>query len=356
MRLNKSNIEINRNKLKKIAQILFFWGVFQLSQNGFSQSIQFSQYYSSPMNLGPSFAGMVDGGRAVMNYRDQWPKIPGTFVTYAFSYDQYFSRMNSGLGFLIVRDQAGSGNLSLTDYGIVYSYDLAIDRIWHFRPGVQFKFSQRGIDFAKLVFGDQLSLAGATGQAPTIEVPPRTKNEYLDITSSALLYSAKYWIGFTIDHLLEPNQSLRGDQAKVPMKFSTYGGMRIPLSSKNRRRMFDREVENLTFSFYYRRQAGLDQLDLGAYWNKDPFVVGLWFRGMPVIRKSEQTGAKEKLDAVILLLGYKIFNLRFGYSYDFTVSKLMSSTGGSHEISLTYEFDVKLASKRKRAIISCPKF
>ena len=104
----------------------------------------------------------------------------------------------------------------------------------------------------------------------------------------------------------------------------------------------------------YKVQKQYDQLDLGAYWNHDPFTLGLWFRGMPVISKE----SLEKIDAVIVLVGYKIAYISFGYSYDFTISKLISSTGGFHEIFLIYEFnqDAALKRKRKRVTISCPKF
>ena len=62
--------------------------------------------------------------------------------------------------------------------------------------------------------------------------------------------------------------------------------------------------ENVTFVFNYRKQDIYDQLDLGAYWVKDPFTLGAWFRGLPVFSKSSQKYGG--LDAVILLVGYKI--------------------------------------------------
>jgi type IX secretion system PorP/SprF family membrane protein len=109
-----------------------------------AQKVQFSQFYAAPLVLSPSYTGLIDGSRVVFNYRDQWPNIPGTFTTYAFSYDQFFYRMKSGVGLSVVRDVAGSGNLSLTDIGLLYSYDLQINRKWHVRPGIKFKYGQRG--------------------------------------------------------------------------------------------------------------------------------------------------------------------------------------------------------------------
>ena len=42
---------------------------------GKTQDPQFPQFYSSPLYLAPSFAGATDGGRVILNYRDQWPQL-----------------------------------------------------------------------------------------------------------------------------------------------------------------------------------------------------------------------------------------------------------------------------------------
>ena len=68
------------------------------------------------MYLAPSFAGATQQHRIASTYRNQWPGIPNSkLVTYLFSYDHYFANFNSGVGFLFMRDVAGSGNLSTTN-------------------------------------------------------------------------------------------------------------------------------------------------------------------------------------------------------------------------------------------------
>ena len=44
------------------------------------------------------------------------------------------------------------------------------------------------------------------------------------------------------------------------------------------------------------------------------------------------------VDSAIVLVGVTWNNLRFGYSYDFTVSKVGGSSGGAHEISFSWDF------------------
>jgi type IX secretion system PorP/SprF family membrane protein len=223
------------------------------------------------------------------------------------------------------------------------------------RPGIKFKYGHRGIDIAKLIFGDQLNFNGPPNTAPSaitsLFIP---KTNYLDVDASLLAYHKLHWGGVTVSNLLRPNQSLVGYDSRLPIKVALFGGTRLLIKGDRMRR--HEITESVTFSAMYQRQAQNDQLDLGAYWTKTPFTLGLWFRGIPVFGK--QVGY-EALDAVIVMFGFEIFDLRFGYSYDYTLSKLtQSATGGAHEISIVYEFNKNLKAKRKQRpmIIPCPHF
>ncbi|MFN8257677.1 MAG: PorP/SprF family type IX secretion system membrane protein [Bacteroidales bacterium] len=329
-------------------------GMLLFSTDFLAQKVQFSQFYAAPLVLSPSYTGLIDGSRIVLNYRDQWPNIPGTFTTYAASYDQYFQKMKSGIGISFVRDEAGTGNLNLTDIGLLYSYDITANRYWHVRPGIRFKYGQRGIDIAKLIFGSQLDLDGPPASSSLDHSSTLAKTGYIDVDASALAYHSRYWGGITVANLLRPNQSLTGIESRVPIKVSLFGGTRIPIKGN---RLRSQEItESVTFTMLYQNQDGSDQLDLGAYWKKVPFTLGLWFRGIPVF--SKPTGY-EALDAVIVLIGYQIYDLRFGYSFDYTLSSLnQSATGGAHEVSIIYEFNknLKIKQKKRQVVIPCPDF
>jgi hypothetical protein len=89
---------------------------------------------------------------------------------------------------------------------------------------------------------------------------------------------------------------------------------------------------------------------VGVYYYKDPLIFGLWYRGIPFA--TSQAG-----DAIIGLLGIKTNQLHIGYSYDFTISNLISSTAGAHEVSLVYEFtSFNITPRRKVRAIPCPEF
>ena len=312
--------------------------------DSFGQDPTFSQFYANALYLSPSFAGATNEYRFALNYRNQWPAVPGVFHTYSISFDKALTNFNSGIGVLATYDVAGSGNLSTTNIGLIYSYDFNINKEWHIRPGVNFKFYYLGLDIGKLVFNSQITGSGTT---PSVTPPPFDNVADVDFATSALVYNDRTWAGLTLDHLLKPKTSFYGDESTVPMKLNIYGGAQI--LKKTRLRVKMQEVLSVAMNF--QKQGKFYQTDVGLYYYKNPLIFGIWYRGIPLV--TSQAG-----DAIIGLIGIKTEQLHIGYSYDFTISNLISSTGGAHEISLVYEFNnLSLGQLKKRIkAIPCPEF
>jgi hypothetical protein len=103
-------------------------------------------------------------------------------------------------------------------------------------------------------------------------------------------------------------------------------------------------------------QGPISQLDLGINYHIDPVSIGLWYRGKPF--QKTMIGSINQ-DALIFTMGLYLKNLNIGYSYDFNVSGLSTTTGGAHEISLIYEFAAKPIArqvKKTNKLIPCPTF
>src|SRR4030042_3814254 len=129
-----------------------------------AQDPQFSQFYSNPFYLAPSFAGAAEGSRVCASFRDQWISLPATFITYSFSYDHYFSNFNSGVGFLGYKDVAGTGQLGTLSVGVQYSYNFKIFQTVYARPGLHFSYREHGLAWDKLDFIDEV-MYGTEGTA-----------------------------------------------------------------------------------------------------------------------------------------------------------------------------------------------
>lgn len=316
-----------------------------------AQDAQYSQFYASPLYLNPAFAGANSCSRVATSYRQQWPGIPGKFTSYLVSFDHNFPSKNSSIGVLLTRDQAGSGQLASTSGSAMYAYQLNLSRKWTLSTGFQGTYTMRSINFYNLTFTDQL----VTGSGSTIEVPAYENVRYFDVSSGLVLFSRRFWAGFAAHHLNTPNQAMVHEDSPLPMKLSLHSGIQLPTGTSDAAKKKINE-RNITPTINYRHQGKFDQLDLGFYYTFSPVVLGVWYRGIPVMKSFNDNIIN---DGFIFVAGFTKDRFNFGYSYDVTVSKLASSTRGSHEISLSYQFCDPNTLKKKRKVqkfIPCAKF
>jgi type IX secretion system PorP/SprF family membrane protein len=297
-----------------------------------AQDPQFSQFYANPLYLNPAFAGSARCPRIALNYRNQWPGIPGNFVTYSASYDQHIDNIVGGLGVLVTNDRAGAGNLTTTTFSGMYSYQLSINHKLSIRAGIQATYFQKKLDWYNLTFGDQISDRNGFVYN-TAETPVLNRRGAPDFSAGVLAFSEKFYGGFAVHHLTEPAEGFVKVQAsRLPRKYTLHAGAVLPLS----------EFDELSISpnILYQQQGNFQQLNLGLYVNKSAVVGGVWYRHQ---------------DAVIVLIGFKQERYRIGYSYDVTVSRLSTASAGSHEVSLILNFKCKVKKKRFNTI-DCPTF
>lgn len=311
-----------------------------------AQDPQFTQFYAAPVYLNPAFTGLTYEHRFVANYRNQWPGISKTYQTYMAGYDYNLSEINSGLGFNVMQDRAGSAGLTHTQFGVNYAYHFKVSKVSEIRMGANLSYNMKRLDFSKLKFNDQIS----SGSSSSIDANRYEQLNYMDFAAGALLNSTEYWLGLSAKHLTQPNSSLTGEQVPLPVTISLHGGYRFILEQKSK------DLKRyISPAFNYRHQLKNDQLDIGVYYYHLPLNVGLWYRGLPLKKYAATYASRE---SVAILVGFDLteYNLRVGYSYDLTISKLgINNTMGAHEISLIYEI-AKKKKKNKRILVSCPKF
>lgn len=308
------------------------------------QDPQLSQFYAAPLYLGPSFAGSAGIPRIGMNFRAQWVQLPESFNTTSFFADKYIEKYKLGAGLSVMHDDAG-GLMNSFYISTQYSYRINLGKMWHFVPGIQAQYFSKKINSSALVFSDQI--INGEIMPSTIETYDDDRYHHFDFAISGMVFSDKYWFGITGNHLMKLNQHLPNQHDYAPFLFSTYGGITFDLLS---RAHITKTEKNISVTFHYKTQENLHQLDLGLYHTNAPFMLGLWYRGIPVV---SNTYSK---DAITLLAGFQTGPLSFAYSYDLTLSRLINSTGGSHEISVNYKFETPHNKRKKIRAIPCPQF
>lgn len=328
-------------KLKAVS--LFILALFAFTDVK-AQDPEFTQFFAIPIYTNPAFAGTGTcdgGGRAVVNYRNQWPSLPGTFVTTAASFDQHFDKIGGGIGLMVVDDRAGEGLLSSTSVSAIYSYQWRVTNGFAMRFGIQGSYGQRSIDWDRLRFEDQIDPTRGFVD-PTDEPYGTDQVGFANFAAGMLAYTKSFYAGFAAHNIIEPNQSFYGSkEAIIPMRFTGHGGVVVPLDG--------RRVPESTFSpnVLFMKQNKFTQMNLGFYVNKGPLVTGLWFR--------QTFGEYGNSDALIALVGFRKDRFKFGYSYDLTVSGAKSAAPGSHEVSAGIEWCAKVRPTKFRKL-SCPDF
>jgi type IX secretion system PorP/SprF family membrane protein len=314
-------------KLILLLTTLCSTGIWQDLQ---AQDPQFTQFYANPLYLNPAFAGTARCPRICMNYRNQWPNLSGTYVTYSASYDQHIDAISGGLGIIVTQDDQAHGTLKTTNVNLIYSYLLPVTREFSIKFGLQAGFFQKSLDKSKLNFGDMID-ARRGFVWNTNEVIPSTNKSNLDFGGGILGYSKRYFIGAAFHHITQPDEGLQGT-SKLPLKITGHAGAVIPLEKGG--------DSYISPNVLFMQQQNFTQLNLGLYFVRGSFVGGLWYRNS---------------DAFIVLIGLQTDHFKVGYSYDVTVSKLASNTAGSHEISMQMQFECR-PKKKKYRTISCPSF
>jgi len=307
-----------------------------------AQDPAFTQFYANPIYLNPAMAGTHGCPRLNLNYRNQWPSITGAFVTNSVSYDQFVNALHGGIAIMVTNDMAGKNTINWSTISLAYSYHLQVSRKFTLLFGAQATWNQKFLDWNKLTFGDMIDprrgFIYSTGDVPRGRLLDNGwgTRGFFDASAGIVGYSKQFYIGFSAHHLNRPDETLILGNSKMPIRYTGTIGTNIPLGKTSKYS----NSTSLSPNIIYMYQDGFMQLNLGMYIKYGSFTAGAWWR---------------EGDAFILSVGIDAGTFRFGYSYDITTSKLTNASGGSHELSLGFNFNCKKKPKKFRTI-SCPSF
>ena len=315
-----------------------------------AQDPYFAQFYASPIYLNPAFAGSARCPRLAMNYRNQWPGFDKTYITYNASYDQHVDFLSGGIGLDIMNDKAGAGTMSTTNISGIYAYNLNIARDFSLRFGLQATYVQKKLDWDKLTFGDQIDPRYGFVYTTQEQRPDETQS-FPDFSAGLLAYSSSLYGGIAVFHLTEPDEAFIVDgTSPLPRRITAHIGAMIPLGTTvdYKYALTHDDGTYLSPNAIYQQQEGTSYLNFGTYILHAPLIGGLWYKA------NITNGFKS--ESITALVGIQKGLMKFGYSYDVTISKLgQSSTLGAHEISFGLQFECRPKKKRFKTI-SCPAF
>lgn len=324
--------------MKKLIVLLLFFG----SENAFSQQVpQYSQYLRNQFMVNPAAAGIYDFLDITLSGRWQWvgfddgPRtayLSGSTVLNGSKKEPYnpafrvstgpvrnpeinTGKLKHAVGGQVIADQYGAFrrlNVSGT-----YAVHLPVSKNYNLSFGTKIGLSNNSFLQEKAVVLNVVDpFAGYNGgDAEYDSYIQNQSNKYImDIGAGLYLYSKKLFFGISADHLSKDFVEFGTGTANfnTKMHFNVTGGVKIPL---NENLIL---IPALLAKYMYPAPVSVDGSLLLEY--KEWLWVGATYRYK---------------DAVIGMFGLNVSNkFKFGYSFDFSLSRFNGVSSGGHEIVL----------------------
>lgn len=357
IRTGKNIHSLCRHSQKRLLRIAVFCSVslFSVIHQGYTQDLHFSQFFNSPLTTNPANTGFIPQSdyRVGVQYRSQWSSIPVPFKTMSIFGDAQVFRDRFetgwvGLGGVILRDVAGSGNLTSTKIYGSAAYHQMLGNTGLLSAGFNLGIANKRIDVTKFTFDNQWNGKFFDISAPSGEAFASNSISYLDVqlglnyayfpTDDIYLHA-----GFSVHHVNRPKETFFVESAsydnRVAPRYIAFADGVIKLN--------DQWI--ISPGAYFSTQAKATELTLGLHANynltgdgEQQLIGGVYYRSG---------------DAFIPMIGYQWKNIRFMFSYDATTSALKNYNNmyGATEFALQYSGFYSEYNGDKRQSL-CPNF
>lgn len=310
-----------------------------------AQDVPYSQSFASGIYLNPALAGSFICPRFKLFHREQWTSIPRAYSNTHFFFDYYEERIEAGLGIYYKNDSQGDGILQSHSLRLAYSKPVRLNQDWYFTGGIYAAYFLRQLNWSKLQFADQIDPIHGFIHNTLVERPEHTTLNFPDFGGGvSFSYKDKLYFGATINHLFRPRlRYYENGNDRLNMKFSGHVAYVFTLMDNWPSAQWEKNP-TITPALLFEKQGFFYHATVGLYFSREPVLFGAWFRH-----------ALEHFDAVIFNIGFQQPRYKVGYSFDLTVSPLTTRTsGGSHEVSLTWYLPCPEPRQRRPDRLPCP--
>lgn len=309
--------------MKKIIAILLLMVLLQGVKA--QQDAQFSQYMFNGIYINPAYAGYKEQLNLHTFYRNQWTGIKGSPKSFSLAVDASAKDNNVGLAFQVATDRLGAQS-STTAYAN-YAYRLRLNDFENDRLsfGIGLGVVQNRIDGTLLNPIDLADQKIAGGLE---------KNVLPDARVGVFYTTDNWYAGFSVDNLIaQYTVKSENTTTYLPVQKAHYyltAGVLIPINTDAK----------LKPSFLLKDdRGGPTSLDLNAFvLLKDKIWLGGGYRTAVKLYNKPylQRDLQMKNSVIAMTEIFATPQLRIGYAFDYSLSKLGGYSGTSHEISVGF--------------------
>ena len=273
------------------------------------QEVMVSQYMFNGLFLNPAYAGSHGYVSSSLLHRAQWVQVEGAPRTSMMAVDGPLLNGKMGLGFALVHDEIG----------VSRDIDMSGSYAYHLKVGQRSRLSL-GLRAGLSIYSARLSdLQYWDSNDPLYQ--SNIQNKPLGKFGFGLYwYNATSYVGLSVPTIYAADGSITTNAPAAPDHY---------------------------FTQHYYLQAG-KVFPLGEYFNVKPSTVIKYQPDAPLqadincnflYKERVWFGAGYRTgDALVGMVEYQVTpQLRIGYAYDMSTSRLRSYTSGSHEIMIGFD-------------------
>lgn len=280
------------------------------------QEPSFTQYIFDAITFNAGYVGTTNALNVNTLTRLQWVGMEGSPKTFSLSAHTPIEGRKIGLGITLLTDKVGPVNN--TFFTVNYAYRLRVTDRLTLSMGLK-----GGISSYKV---------GLTDLSLIDEQDPQFDNNEKKISPNLgfgfYLYEEKYFVGFSVPKLIQTtiDEEYATDENQLKRHYYIVGGYNYELNSE-----WDIKPSLLT-----KIVAGSpvsNDITIQALYNK---LVG----GGLVYRVGDALG--------FFAYGKVYKELNVGYAYEYSLNGLSGVNSGTHEIRLTYDFDISTSRSKMK--------
>lgn len=338
--------------------------IFLIPEKLLSQDPNFSQFYNNLTYYNPAMTAINNGYTFKTSGRSLWTPISGKFNTFLSSFDASVAPIGNlipGIGIILLSDVSGQASLRTTGGYLNFSlgYTAGKNNLFMFKIGGSFGFINKSVDQSKFLFSDQLDEVSGIIYTSAFKSSLYSYNRLDNSIGGLIRFNTKQFknnpiikktmitSGFSCHHL-GVKDAFFEDQFNLPFKLNFYTNIKLLVGPTV-----------LSPALLIESQNKFNTSTIGTEITNNPLSIGIWYRNKSLAHKIKQ------FDSFVMSVGYRLpmkgnINMKFTYSYDFTISQLATSSFGSHEGNLIIDFDQRLlfgkikTKKENKKMFQCP--
>ncbi|NNF33734.1 MAG: PorP/SprF family type IX secretion system membrane protein [Saprospiraceae bacterium] len=337
----------------KLKNTIFLLLILACFNDAKGQDLHFTQFQFAPLTINPALAGAYYGSYRIGGiYRDQYRSVAANaFQTVDFMVDAPIMRglrkqdwIGVGVGMDVI-DKAGAAGFKRSFYRVNGAYHLSLDEKQTSIFTVGLQFNTANVSFNRLTTDD--TRGGDANGDPDVERfnMSAMENEISDGYSDyqlGLMYNSRgqntdFKIGVAAAKVLAPE--LRFVQLEEKdMRITAFGTMTMQMNDKT----------SFSPAFLFQTQGPASEFSIQGQ-------MGYLIKPDKGIKLNGGLGMRFG-DAIQVLAGVDIKDIRVGVSYDITISGLggVNSNMGGFELAVAYYGQIFRKPKIKPVIV-CPR-